>query len=136
MLICDRLQAELPRVFNALEISPFVPSRIEAQITASNDGDYFRGHADSGLLMFYRAITFVLYFFAEPQGFSGGNLRLYDSSEHNENDSSQRQFIEITPRQNTAVFFPSDVWHEVMPVHCPDKAFRHSRFTLNGWIDR
>jgi Rps23 Pro-64 3,4-dihydroxylase Tpa1-like proline 4-hydroxylase len=121
-LIIDRLNEELPQICGALDIEPFPPGRIEAEVIASNDGDYFRAHVDSGLA-FLRAISYVLYFFSEPQGFSGGTLRLYDMPDDPEHKPTRsEEFVEITPRQNTMVFFPSDLLHEVTTVLCPDQA--------------
>jgi hypothetical protein len=41
------VKARLPRVLPKLGYEPFPISRLEAQITASNDGDFFRWHNDN-----------------------------------------------------------------------------------------
>lgn len=136
-LMTDRLRHYLPRIVASLGMAPFSCSHVELQLTASNDGEFFRVHNDNGhQLLEQRAITFVLFFFQEPKGFSGGALRLYDLYSASQQSTTGCDFIEITPTQNTIVFFPSHIMHEVTTVHCAEKAFRSSRFTLNGWIKR
>jgi len=95
--------------------------RIELQITASNDGDYFRMHQDGGPDD-TREITFVYFLHGEPRRFSGGELRIRDSK--------------VTPCGDTLVLFPSCSVHEVLPVQVASGAFADSRFTVNGWIHR
>jgi Rps23 Pro-64 3,4-dihydroxylase Tpa1-like proline 4-hydroxylase len=95
--------------------------RIERQITASNDGDFFRLHVDGGPDD-TREITFVYFLHGEPRRFSGGELRIRDST--------------VTPCGDTLVLFSSCSVHEVLPVHVPTRQFADSRFTVNGWIHR
>jgi hypothetical protein len=40
----------------------------------------------------------------------------------------------VEPEHNSAVFFPSHLNHEVLPVTCRSKAFEDSRFAINVWI--
>jgi SM-20-related protein len=134
-LMAERLRFYFPRILAALKIPPFVIKQFEVQLTASNDGEFFRMHNDNSTQV-GRAITFVLFFFAEPQAFSGGTLRLYDTRSVNGQLTATRSFVEITPRQNMIVFFPSHFLHEVTTISCPDRTFGSSRFTLNGWIHR
>jgi SM-20-related protein len=134
-LMADRLRYYFPRILSALKIPPFAVRQFEIQLTASNDGEFFRMHNDNSTQR-GRAITFVLFFFAEPRAFSGGALRLYDTRSANGRLIPTRSFVEILPRQNMIVFFPSHLLHEVTTVICPDKSFGSSRFTLNGWIHR
>ena len=83
-----------------------------------------------------RELSFVHYFNFEPRAFSGGQLRFYDSEDGEVQSSDDRLIRTITPRQNTVVFFPSGHNHEVLPVRCPTRKFRNSRFTVNGWFIR
>src|SRR5205085_11413740 len=46
--LVERARAYLPRVLEKLGRQPFSIARVEAQITASNDGDFFRWHCDDG----------------------------------------------------------------------------------------
>ena len=91
------------------------------QITASNDGDYFRLHQDGGPDD-TREITFVYFLHGEPRPFSGGELKIRDST--------------VMPLGDTLVLFPSCSVHEVLPVQVPSRQFADSRFTVNGWIHR
>ncbi len=71
----DRLQNTLPRFLSKLGMQPFPVSRVEAQITASKDGDFFRWHNDNGQdEVSARRITFVYFFHREPKAFEGGEL--------------------------------------------------------------
>ncbi|HEY9666576.1 MAG TPA: 2OG-Fe(II) oxygenase [Coleofasciculaceae cyanobacterium] len=136
-LIVNRIQAILPDVFRKLKLSPFPVGQIETQLTAHNNGNYYKIHNDNGSPdTATRELTYVYYFYREPKPFSGGELLIYDSKLENnfyvKADSSHR----VEPRNNSIVFFLSRYLHEVLPVHCPSQAFADSRFTINGWIRR
>jgi SM-20-related protein len=134
-LITRRLLHYLPSVLELLKIRPFHVSQIETQVTASNDGDYFKGHNDASPSG-ERVITFVHYFYREPKSFSGGRLRLYRTRTKGKEGivAFLSRFNTVTPQQNHILFFPSYLLHEVLPVKCPSGAFADSRFTLNGWF--
>ena len=71
------LQSTLPRLLPKLGIEPFPVVGVEAQITASKDGDFFRWHNDNGQdEVSGRKITFVYFFHREPKLFGGGELRI------------------------------------------------------------
>ena len=123
-----RLSAFLPYILDRLHVAPFDVTRIESQISASNDGDFYRRHNDNARAPHRsRAITFVYYFYRPPKAFSGGALRLCDDG-----GSS----VSIQPRLNQMVLFPSGLKHEILPVSCPSRRFADGRFALNGWIHR
>ena len=133
----ERIRGMLPGVFAKLGMEPFVPARAEVQITASNDGDFFRDHSDNGHAeIASRALTFVYFFHTEPKPFRGGDLRLYDSRRDGDVWVRHGAGHVIIPEQNQMVFFPSEVVHEISPVICPSKSFGDSRFTVNGWLHR
>jgi Rps23 Pro-64 3,4-dihydroxylase Tpa1-like proline 4-hydroxylase len=136
-LVANRLRCYLPQIFRALQHSPFDLSSVEAQITATNDGEYFRTHNDNTHnALVTREITYVLFFHREPKAFTGGELRLYDSRFEKGRYVAGRAYTSVTPQQNMVVFFPSYFMHEVVTVRCPSRAFANSRFTLNGWLHR
>jgi Rps23 Pro-64 3,4-dihydroxylase Tpa1-like proline 4-hydroxylase len=139
-LIQDRLLGLLPDALKLFSREPFAISHIDTQITASNDGDFFKVHQDNAMVepldIPRREISFVHYFNAEPKAFSGGQLRFYDPDEGEYQTSDKTRMRTITPRQNTLVLFPSFLNHEVLPVKCPTRKFANSRFTANGWIIR
>ena len=139
-LIQDRLLALLPEVLKAFNREAFQISHIDVQITASNDGDFFKVHQDNSFVepldVSLRELSFVYYFNSEPKAFSGGQLRFYESEDGEVESSVETPTRTITPRQNTLVFFPSSHNHEVLPVKCPSHKFKNSRFTVNGWFIR
>ncbi len=136
-LILGRVRAYLPAALRTLAVPPFHVAKIEAQLTAHNDRDYFKVHPDSGSEdTATRELTFVYYFNREPKGYTGGELVLYDSRLVNGALEKDESFSVVEPRRNSMVLFPSYCHHEVLPVKCPSRAFADSRFTINGWVRR
>ncbi|MGH8535129.1 MAG: 2OG-Fe(II) oxygenase [Gammaproteobacteria bacterium] len=139
-LVQDRLLAILPEVLRAFSREPFPISHIDTQITASNDGDFFKVHRDNSSTEPFdiplREFSYVHYFHSEPKAFSGGQLRIYDSEDGEVQNPEKKRTKTIMPRQNILVFFPSSYDHEVLPVRCPTREFVNSRFTVNGWLIR
>jgi SM-20-related protein len=138
--IQDRLLNLLPKVLTAFQHEAFPISHLDIQVTASNDGDFFKVHQDNSsedpVDINRREISFVYYFHTEPKSFTGGQLKLYNSQDGEVQQSKKKTAQTITPRQNTLVLFPSSYDHEVLPVRCPSRKFVSSRFTVNGWIIR
>jgi excisionase family DNA binding protein len=136
-MIHDRLLALLPNVLATFKREAFPNAQFDIQLTASNDGDFFKVHQDnSSTEINQRELTFVYYFHTEPKAFTGGQLKLYNSKDGAVEQSEKITAQTITPRQNTLVLFPSGYDHEVLPVRCPSRKFVNSRFTVNGWIMR
>ncbi|MBV9267469.1 MAG: 2OG-Fe(II) oxygenase [Acidobacteriaceae bacterium] len=132
--VAQRLRSYVSAVARNLSVQPFRTSRIEIQLTATNDGGFFRAHRDNGAHPFEtRLISFVLYFHRQPKPFSGGELILYKPGAHS-HDPTGEGSITIVPKHNRIVFFPSYLLHEVCIVSCFSREFRDSRFTLNGWF--
>jgi SM-20-related protein len=133
----DRITAYLPHILARLRFPFFPISHYEIQLTATNDGQFFRQHKDDDSdTVRTRAITFVYYFYREPKSFNGGALRIYDAELDQRGNVAPGAYQTVHPMQNQIVFFPSDCLHEVMPVECRSRDFSNSRFTLNGWIHR
>jgi Rps23 Pro-64 3,4-dihydroxylase Tpa1-like proline 4-hydroxylase len=136
-LIVNRIKAILPDAFRKLIIPPFPIADIESQLTAHNDGNYYKVHNDNGSPdTATREFTYVYYFYREPKPFSGGELVIYDSKIENNFYVKAESYKTVEPRNNSIVFFRSYYLHEVLPVSCPSKAFADSRFTINGWVRR
>lgn len=134
-LMRRRLQAILPEVCAKLEIAPFPISQIEAQLTAHNDGHFYKLHNDNGSKeTATRVLTYVYYFYREAKPFDGGELVIYDSKLQNNRYAKAETYKMVEPRNNSIVFFPSHYMHEVLPIYCPSQKFADSRFTINGWI--
>jgi SM-20-related protein len=136
-LFANRIRSYLPHVLARLRLPPFPISKFEIQLTATNDGQFFRQHKDDDSeSVRTRVLTFVYYFYREPKAFRGGALQLYDAQLDQQGNVAAGAHQTVHPTQNQVVFFPSDCLHEVLPVECPSQAFSDSRFTLNGWVHR
>ena len=134
-LMLDRIRSVLPRVLDQLGMEEFAITGVEAQVTASNDGDFFRFHSDNGSeRVRSRQLTFVYFFHREPRQFEGGELRIHDSHLRDGAYVSDDTYQAIVPQQNQIVFFPCELLHEITPVTCASQRFADSRFTLNGWL--
>jgi Rps23 Pro-64 3,4-dihydroxylase Tpa1-like proline 4-hydroxylase len=127
----------MPRVLPVLAMPSFPVQEIEAQLTAHNDGNYFRLHNDSGSPeTLSRALTYVYYFHNEPKAYSGGEFRMHDSVLSNGRYGCGAAAADIEPRNNSVLFFASHCHHEVLPVRVPSGRFEDGRFTVNGWVRR
>ncbi len=136
-MFTTRIASMAPRIADELRRGTVSANYIEATVVASNDGEFFKRHADNacdGTRI--REITFVYYFHREPKGFSGGQLRIYTSFVRAIMTRSPIRTETIAPLQNRIVFFPSCMMHEVLPVCCPSHAFADSRFSITGWIHK
>ena len=130
----QRLMSVLDHVRLGLGLAPFAVRKIETQITASNDGEYFRPHTDnSHSLLTGRHLTFVYFFHREPARFSGGRLRFYERGRNPADPAPGSMFAQVVPRQNQVVFFAPHYLHEIETINCPSHRFLDSRFTVNGW---
>ncbi|MGB3492203.1 MAG: 2OG-Fe(II) oxygenase [Elainellaceae cyanobacterium] len=135
--IKQQVLAKLPAACKQLNHPKFEPSNIVAQLTAHNDGCFYKRHSDAASVQTAtREMTYVYYFYREPQAFSGGELRIYDTELNNDRPTSRGTYKTVTPRNNSLIFFNSRCLHEVMAVSCPSQDFADSRFTINGWIRR
>lgn len=124
-IFTTKVRAYLPLVQQQLQ-QHFEEDSIELQMTVSGDEQYFKQHTDNGTPdTAGRRITYVYYFLlSEHKKFTGGDLKL---------TLPDRQ-INIQPNHNSIVFFPSGMWHELMPVQCETKNFEDGRHTLVGWV--
>ncbi len=136
-VMLERIKAVLPQVLEKLGMEEFSIADVEAQVTASNDGDFFHFHSDNGSeRVSSRHLTFVYFFHREPRQFEGGELRVHDSRLEAGAYVSAGSYQTIVPQQNQIVFFPCELLHEITPVNCSSQLFADSRFTLNGWLRR
>jgi Rps23 Pro-64 3,4-dihydroxylase Tpa1-like proline 4-hydroxylase len=133
-LLRQRVLDVVPMLIRDLGVTPFEVSRVELELIAHNDGAFFKPHIDTftgaGRKASDRLLSGVYYFHAEPKAFSGGMLRFYPLKK------GEDSFADVQPEQNTLVFFPSWIPHEVLPVSCPSKRFSDSRFAVNCWVHR
>jgi SM-20-related protein len=130
-----RLLGVIDGVRRTMGLSRFPITNIEMQLTASNDGDYYRCHSDNSHgSVGGRRLTYVFFFHREPKGYRGGDLRLYETNMEDGRPVRGPRILDIAPWQNRIVFFPSHLLHEVQTVECPSREFVDSRFTINGWF--
>ena len=134
-LFADRIKQHLQEVLPRIGKKPFPLGRIEMQITASSDGDYFRLHKDTDGTD-TREVSFAYFFYREPRHYSGGELRIYPTRIIDGRLQPADHAATLSPRQDAIVFFPALNDHEALPVRVPSRAFADSRFTVNGWIHR
>ncbi|NEP46170.1 MAG: hydroxylase [Okeania sp. SIO2H7] len=135
--IKGKVVATLPEILSKLNHRYFPISEIEIQLTAHNDGCFYKMHNDAGSeKTATRELTYVYYFHKEPKAFSGGELKFYDTELKGNVVNTLQNYKLIEPINNRIIFFNSRSRHEVLPVICQSKAFEDSRFTLNGWIRR
>ena len=138
-MVRSRIDEVLPDVLRELGIDPFPCEKREYQLTASNDGEFFKIHVDrsaAGLPAHHRTLTYVYYFYREPKAFTGGDLRVYDTILVGNNRIAALNVQTVMPLQNRIIFFSSLLLHEVQTVYCPSQDFADSRFTFNGWLHR
>ena len=131
--------AALPQVFARLGCEAFEVAKVELQMTAHLDGDFYAMHNDNshghrqGHDSDGRRISFVYYFCREPKRFTGGDLRLFDT-DLKRGAFRKEVFSRVAPDDNTIVFFPSAAMHEVGRLEMQSLDSADGRFTLNGWL--
>lgn len=70
-LVLNKIPAIIPDVISFLGLPPFSVSQIESQMTAHNNGNYYKIHNDNGSPeTATRELTYVYYFYQEPKSFS------------------------------------------------------------------
>ncbi len=136
-LIVNRIRDMMPYIITYLGLPSFTVGAIESQLTAHNDGNYYKIHNDNGSPdSATRELTYVYYFNRQPKSFSGGELLIYDSKIENNFYVGASTYHTVQPLHNSIVFFLSRYMHEVLAVNCSSKHFANSRFTINGWVRR
>jgi SM-20-related protein len=134
-LFRKRMRELAPKLMAELQVPVFEVGDVEVQITAHNDGNYFKLHNDNGSPdTASRGLTYVYYFFNEPKAFTGGELRIYDSVVKDGYYQCGPHAADIDPKNNSVIFFAPHVHHEVLKVAVPSQAFHDCRFTVNGWM--
>lgn len=131
----ERILSLLPAATEALGLYPFACGELEMELAAHGHGAFFSRHTDVRRDMLgagsTRQISAVYYFHTLPRQFEGGMLRLYTADRNGEEDH-----VDLAPRHDSLVFFPSCLWHEVLPVHAPGVEFGQRRFALNVWVHK
>jgi SM-20-related protein len=135
-LLQNRILVWLPFLLKKLGMPVFPLHEVESQLTAGNDGHFYKVHEDSAEEENPRTLSCVYYFHREPKGFAGGEFRLYDSVHTSQGRRPADSFRVIEPRSNRLVVFPSEESHELCPIRCPSGEFADSRFAATTWVHR
>ena len=91
-VMLDRIKVRVAEVLEKLGMKEFAIAGVEAQVTASNDGDFFHFHSDNGSeRVASRHLTFVYFFHREPRQFEGGELRIHDCAPEGRGLRQRRQ---------------------------------------------
>lgn len=132
----ERIGALLPAILPELGMPAFMPSGFEVELVAYDDQGFIARHRDTGTGASRhrqdRIVSMVYYLHREPQGYSGGALRLWSLGP----ESGERSHADIPPEQNALVAFPSWAVHEVLPVQVPSRRYEDARFAINFWAQR
>ena len=130
-----RLAGILPAVRRELGMPWFPVAKVERQLTAHARGGFFVPHTDVGApVVAGRRISAVYYFHTSPRRFTGGDLKLYDTWVTPLGSTGAGTHTTLAPTDNSIVFFPSDVFHEVCPVQADTDAFGDGRFSVTIWF--
>lgn len=142
-LLRTRLRDHLPLLVAGTGTRPFELDSIELELVAYGEGAHFEPHRDIPIgdvraagthkpRKADRMLSAVYYFFREPKGFTGGELRLHRFG----SNGAPGDYLDVSPAQNSLVAFPSWVTHEVLRVCCPSRNFEDYRFAVNCWLRR
>jgi len=112
-------------------IFPILSRTNETELILSRYGmcDFYGWHTDTSGLSptnnIGRIITLVYWFNKEPSKFEGGDLLYSDGTVNN--------YINVEPKHNRALIFPSDILHAVDDVRL-EGGFDEGRFSINCWL--
>ena len=146
-MLRERLLAALPQVVAGTGTVGPSPTSLELELAAHGDGAYYGPHIDMPVGASRqmngscrgedRVLSAVYYFHAQPQAFSGGQLRLFRfGAIPPVQEPQQANHVDLEPVRNSLVAFPSWVPHEVRRIIVPTGEFSDYRFALNCWYCR
>ena len=134
-MFVPKLNQLAPRFGTDLRLPPLPLKKLECQITAHGDGDFFNTHIDNGLPdIAHRRISYVYYIHQEPKRFTGGVLRFYNTLLEGRQNACGAHASDYDPVRNSLIMFPSHLHHEVTPIVCGTNALADQRLTVNGWL--
>lgn len=132
-LIRTLIEQQFNAICARLNMPVFPLTLFQLKFASYRHGDYFGVHQDNSSRNPDRRISFIYYFNREPKPYRGGDLILYDSR-FSPRAYLRSQYTRIIPQNNSMIFFPSEYFHEVLPIESENREFMHSRFTLSGHI--
>lgn len=81
-----------------------------------------------------RAVSFVYTLHRRPREFTGGALRIHDTTVRDGFPACAESFREIRPDHDTLTFFPASAWRRVQWVSCPMGRLMDGHFSFEGWL--
>ena len=133
--IKERFKSVFSEALEQLRMPNFELYGTEREIVAHANGAFYNRHIDTftGAGEFsVRALTAVYYFHAQPKKFQGGEIRLLPLR----NSEDVGTYLDIEPKNDRLLLFPSWVPHQVMPVISESVDFKDSRFAINCWYHK
>jgi len=109
----------------------------DVAVTAHRDGDFLTQHRDDGKdgRPNGRVLSFVYWLHRRPSPFSGGELRLCGWADRDGHVVPAPPAVDLEPRHDTLVVYPSSTMHEVFPVR-GGSSFADARFAVTGFVRR
>ena len=135
-VVDTRIQQVIPQLTNDLRLSKFEAKLIDLQMVSHGDGGFYTRHIDTFTgkdrpANGDRVISCVYYFFREPKGFTGGELRLHPLLTKT---APAPTTVDLPIDNDTLIAFSSWLPHEVLLVSSPTREFANSRFSINCWV--
>ena len=134
-----QLCAAFPAVLDHLGVPSFEVHELEEHALIYRDGDFFNAHRDI-CSENTRRVTFIYYLHRIPKRFTGGDLLLYDTYFYPDGPFpgaplfSRTAYTRISCVANEALFFPSEFFHEVLPVLGVGGDLQRARIAISGWF--
>ncbi|MBZ4018765.1 hypothetical protein CCS38_24095 [Streptomyces purpurogeneiscleroticus] len=80
------------------------------------------------------SLHFVYYLHRRPRAFTGGQLRIFDTTLWDGEPACAPSFRDIAADHDSIVFFPAGSWYEDRPIDCPSRRLLDGRFALRGHL--
>lgn len=131
------LEPELPLLVDRLAPGTGPVSEVECTVTATLRDGHFAPHRDDrkpdavSTTPVDRVISFVAWFHREPARFTGGELVLYDTADH---DYSPHFCTSFRPEAGTLMVFPSTTFHGIRAVGGDVEDLVDARLTITGHV--
>ncbi|QIZ70583.1 hypothetical protein [Oxynema aestuarii] len=136
-LLVDRLKAIAPDILSKLGIPHFPIAEIEAELTPAIAVPQLQINGDNDAPETQRrSVSFLYFFYPEPRGFMGGQIRLYDTQIENNVCIPAKSYQTIETRNNSALFFLSPTPYEMLELKPRSANMADHCFIFRGWLCR
>lgn len=117
----DKLKEAFRETNDSLYMNTLYTDHSQMLLSKYTDNDHYNWHRD------YNSMLTINYMSAnEPLEFTGGDFVLG-------NWGTQEELTRIPFKNNSAVIFPSRIWHKVTPVSHKSEQQKTARFTIQYW---